>query len=130
RALRLQFVRHEGVRFSGIGQLVLLHPAMTYELCFAYRADLRGDPRMLVEIIEAPRGVPQEDRVLLRWKMPPEANRTLWTSVCEIFQTSPTTSLVLLRLRREPAASLADFVKGHIWFDAFAIRPIEAEKGS
>ncbi|MCS6816736.1 MAG: hypothetical protein NZ746_05060, partial [Blastocatellia bacterium] len=47
RALRLQFVRHEGVRFSGIGQLVLLHPAMTYELCFAYRADLRGDPRML-----------------------------------------------------------------------------------
>ncbi len=119
-------MKPEGVRFSGVAQLVLLRPATPYELRFAFRADLRGDPRVLVEIVEAPRGVPQEDRVLLRWWMPPEANRTGWVLVRETFRTSPTTSLALLRVRREPAASLADFVSGRIWFDAFAIRPIEA----
>ncbi len=126
RALRLEFVKPESTRFSGVAQLVLLRPATQYELRFASRADLRGDPRVLVEIVEAPRGVPQEDRVLFRWWMPPETNRTGWALVRETFQTSPTTSLVLLRVRREPAASLADFVNGRIWFDAFAIQSIEA----
>jgi len=127
RALRLEFVNPEGVRFSGVAQLVPLRPMARYDLCFAYRADLRGDPRVLVEIIEAPRGAPQEDRVLFRWWMPRGENRTGWTFVRETFRTSPRTSLVLLRVRREPAAALVDFVKGRLWFDAFAIRPVETE---
>lgn len=126
RALRLEFVKSEGVRFSGVAQLLPLRPATLYELRFAYRADLRGDPRVLVEIIEAPRGIPREDRVLFRWWMLPEAKRTEWVLVRETFQTLPTTSLALLRVRREPAASLTDFVNGRVWFDAFAIRSIEA----
>jgi tetratricopeptide (TPR) repeat protein len=123
RALRLTFVRPEGVRFSGVAQLVLLRPATTYELRFAYRADLRGDPRVVVEIVDAPQGAPRSDRALVRWEIPQGAGRSEWRLVRAIFRTSPTTSLALLRIRREPADSLADFVKGRLWFDAFALRP-------
>jgi len=125
RALQLEFVRHEAVRFSGVSQFVLLRPATAYELRFAYRADVRGDPRVSVDVVEARRGVPQEDAVLFRWMAPPGAGRTEWTLVRGTFEVSSEAPLVLLRLRREPAPSLADFVKGRVWFDAFSIRPIQ-----
>ncbi len=124
RALRLEFVRHEAVRFSGVSQFVLLRPATAYELRFAYAADVRGDPRVSVEIVEVRQGGPREGSVLFRWSLLPKADRTGWTLVRGTFETSPETSLVLLRLRRDPAPSLADFVKGRVWFDAFSIRPI------
>lgn|GEM_PF-584315 len=124
RALQLEFVRHEAIRFSGVSQLVLLRPTTAYELRFAYKADVRGDPRVSVEIVEARQGAPREEGVLFRWSLPPNADRTGWTLVRGTFETSPEASLVLLRLRREPAPSLADFVKGRVWFDAFSIRPI------
>lgn len=123
RAVQIEFVGSEGVRFSGIAQFVLLRPETSYELRFACKADLRGDPRLLVEIVDAPRGVPQPTAVRLRWELPPEAKATGWTLVRRSFETGPA-ELVLLRIRREPSASLADFVKGRIWFDAFSIRPI------
>jgi|DewCreStandDraft_3_1066083.scaffolds.fasta_scaffold00258_12 tetratricopeptide (TPR) repeat protein len=124
RALRIEFTRPENVRFSGVTQLVLLRPAATYEVRFAYKAEVRGDPRVVVEIVGARRGVPEENGVLFRWSLPREADRTGWTLVREVFRAPPETSLVLLRIRRVPADALADFVKGRLWFDAFSIRPI------
>ncbi len=125
RALRIEFTRHENVRFSGVAQFVLLRPAATYEVCFAYKAEVRGDPRVVVEIVGARRGVPEENAVLFRWSLPREAGRAGWTLVREVFRTTPETSLALLRIRRVPADALADFVKGRLWFDAFSIHPIE-----
>lgn len=124
RVLRIEFTRPENVRFSGVTQLVLLRPAAIYEVRFAYKAEVRGDPRVVVEIVGARRGVPEENGVLFRWSLPREAGRTGWTLVREVFRTPPETSLVLLRIRRVPADALADFVKGRLWFDAFSIRPI------
>jgi len=116
RSLRLEFRGREGVRYAGITRELVVEPATRYVLRFAYKTQgLLASNGLYVEVLDA------EDAHRLRVRREPLAASPEWALVHLEFVTTAETRAVRLVLGREPTHPLHDYIRGRVWFDAFAL---------
>ncbi len=119
RSLRVEFLAREQVRYAGVWREIVVAPATSYVLRFAYRTQEMLSPNGLyVEVVDA------EDPQRLRARLAPLKASEAWTVVQLEFQTTPRTRAIRLILGREPMHPLYDYIRGRAWFDAFALERI------
>jgi tetratricopeptide (TPR) repeat protein len=118
RCLRLDFRRHEGVRYRGARHLVLVSPSTPYVLRFVYKTEgmLRKNG-LAVEVADA------DDRARWRVQTDPLEESSRWREIRLPFVTSPETEAVVVTILREPISRLYDYIAGRVWFDSFVLEP-------
>lgn len=116
RSLRLDFRRHEGVRYAGARHLALATPSTPYVLRFVYKTEgmLRKNG-LAVEVADA------DDPARWRVRTEPLQETGRWIEKRVSFITPPEARAVIVTIVREPISRLYDYIAGRAWFDSFAL---------
>lgn len=116
RSLVLDFRGRENVRYAGVRRTIVVEPATRYVLRFAYKTQgMLPSTGLYVEITDA------EDAHRVRARLESLAASEEWALMRLEFATTAQTRAVRLVLGREPIHPLHDYVRGRVWFDAFAL---------
>lgn len=116
RSLRLDFRRHEGVRYNGTRHLARVTPSTPYVLRFVYKTEgmLRKNG-LAVEVADA------DDPARWRVRTEPLEETDHWLEKRLSFVTPPETRAVVVTVMREPISRLYDYIAGRAWFDSFVL---------
>lgn len=118
RSLRLEFLRHQKVNFSGVTHELWVKPLTRYRLEFYYRTEKVPEANGLFIALgdaEAPAQFNLEF---------PLNNPQQWTAQHIQFETPAETRVLRLQILRRPVEQLYDFIRGKVWFDAFRLEEI------
>jgi hypothetical protein len=115
-SLRLSFNSFPSLNFNGVWQLVGVEPGREYRL----RALARTSAFTTRSGIKLQVVLPRGDEVLAETST--VAGTTNWTLLETTVRIPPETSLVVLRLRREPAAMPEGNLGGKVWLDEVTLQ--------